>query len=113
MVFGAVPAVLIALVGLPFPHRWSHAEVVSAHGLFDLLAVVAWVAWAACCWQLLRSVARLVRRRDATASADARLPEWLATRIAAAVLAVVALGGGLSASSGAVARPRVRRSPRP
>ena len=104
VVFGAVPAVLIALVGLPFPHRWSHAEVVSAHGLFDLLAVVAWVAWAACCWQLLRSVARLVRRRDATASADARLPEWLATRIAAAVLAVVALGGGLSASSGAVAR---------
>ncbi|MGO9457275.1 MAG: LysM peptidoglycan-binding domain-containing protein, partial [Acidimicrobiales bacterium] len=104
VVFGAVPAVLIVLVGLPFPHRWGHAEVVSAHGLFDLLAVVAWVAWAACCWQLLCSVARLVRRRDATAPADARLPEWLATRIAAAVLAVVALGGGLSASSGAVAR---------
>lgn len=101
LVFAAVPVVLIVLVGIPLPHHWTRADVVSLHGLFDLLAVVAWVAWAVCCWQLLRSVARLVRRRDAPLQPGAPVPEWLATRIAAAVLAVVSLVGGLSATAGA------------
>jgi DNA-binding SARP family transcriptional activator len=106
LVFAAVPVVLIVLVGIPLPDHWTRADVVSLHGLFDLLAVVAWVAWAVCCWQLLRSVARLVRRRDASVRPGAPIPEWLATRIAAAVLAVVSLVGGLSATAGAQPHPR-------
>lgn len=101
LVFGAVPAVLVALVGLPLPRHWTRTAVLSSHGLFDLLAVVAWVAWAACCWPLLRSVAARVRRRDATAAAGAHLPEWLATRIAAAVLAVLPVGVALGTGAGA------------
>jgi hypothetical protein len=101
VVFVAVPAVLITTVGLPLPHHWSRANVVSLHGAFDLLAIVAWVAWAVCSWQLARSVTRLVRRRDASTVSGAPVADWLATRIAAAVLTLVAVGGGLTTSSGA------------
>lgn len=101
LVFAAVPAVLVAFVGLPIPQHWDRSGVLSARGLFDLLAILAWVAWAACCWPLLRSVASRVRRRDATVDADARLPDWLATRIAAAVLAVATIGLSLGTVAGA------------
>lgn len=105
--FAAVPAVLVVLVGLPLPRHWARVDVLSWRGLFDLLAVMAWVAWVACCWPLLRSVVSRVRRRDVTAAAGARLPEWLAARIAAAVLAVAPVGLAL----GAVASASEHRSP--
>jgi DNA-binding SARP family transcriptional activator len=101
VVFAAVPSVLVVLVGLPVPQRWDRADILSSRGLFDLLAVMAWVAWVACCWPLLRAVAGRVRRRDASSAADARVADWLATRIAAAVLTVAPVGLGLGAVAGA------------
>lgn len=99
--FGAVPAVLVALVGLPVPARWDRAAVLSTRGLFDLLAVAAWLAWAACAWPLLRSVIGHVRRRESTAPAGARLAEHLAVRIAAAALALTPVGLAATAAAGA------------
>ncbi len=103
VVFVAVPVVL-AQVGLPVPRRFD------AHGLFDLLAIVAWVSWVVCCWQLLRSVTVRVRLGDTVAGAGSRVTERLAARIAAAVL-VVTVGLSLGTVAGAVqARPPATHS---
>ena len=103
VVFVAVPVVL-AQVGLPVPRRFD------AHGLFDLLAIVAWVSWVVCCWQLLRSVTVRVRLGDTVAGAGSRVTERLAARIAAAVL-VVTVGLSLGTVVGAVqARPPATHS---
>jgi LysM domain len=88
VVFAAVPAVLGALVGSPVPHHWDRDQLVSVGGLFDFLALVAWLAWAVCSWSLLRSVVSRVRRRNADVGGEARFADWLAARIAAAVLTV-------------------------
>lgn len=115
LVFAAVPAVLVLLVGLPLPSRWAWSTVVTTRGLFDLLAVLAWIAWAACCWPLLRSVAGRVRGRDARAGGDTRLPDWLAARIAAAVLALLPLGLALGTAAGASGHrpPAAQAAPHP
>ncbi|MGH9108497.1 MAG: LysM peptidoglycan-binding domain-containing protein, partial [Acidimicrobiales bacterium] len=103
VVFGAVPAVLVGVVGLPVPRPWDRTAVLSQHGLFDLLAVVAWLAWAACAWPLLRSVAAHVRHREATSPADARFSERLAVQIAAAVLALAPMVGSVAAGASVTA----------
>lgn len=106
VVFAAVPSVLVALVGLPWPR--GNAGIVSWHGLFDLLAVVAWCAWAACAWPLLCSVISRVRARDATSPGGARLVDQFALRIAAGVLAVSpVIATSTSPSAGAA----IRRAP--
>ncbi len=100
LVFGAVPGVLIGFVGLPVPRHWS-AAVVSWHGLFDLLAIVSWCAWAACAWPVLRRAAARVRARDVAGAV--RLSDRIALRIAIGVLAFSSLlGAGTSVASGAV-----------
>ena len=99
LIFAAVPAALLVLVGLPDPMRAGDAHFWSGHHGFDGLGVVAWVAWAACCGPLLAAVVRKVRRRDVVATGRAPTPEWLASRIAAAVLAV----GAVALSTGAIA----------
>ena len=66
LVFVAVPYVLIVFVGVPLPRHWTHADVVSPRGLFDLLTVLAWVAWLACCRQLLRSIWKRQRAEPVT-----------------------------------------------
>ena len=99
LVFAAVPAALLVLIGLPDPMRAGDAHFWSGHHGFDGLGVVAWVAWAACCGPLLAAVVRKVRRRDVVATGRAPTPEWLASRIAAAVLAV----GSATLSTGAIA----------
>jgi len=101
VVFVAVPFVLVTLVGVPVPRHWTQASVLSAHGLFDLLAIVAWVAWVACCWPLLRSVGRRVRHRDTTAASGAHLSDRLAARIAAAVLVITSVSLTLGTVAGA------------
>lgn len=110
LVFGAVPAVLVSLVGLPVPHHWGRTDILSLRGLFDLLALLAWLAWAICCWPLARSVAVRVRGRDAGAGGEARLPDWLAARIAAAVLAAapVSIAAGATAGASGHRPPAVR-----
>ncbi|MGH9086748.1 MAG: LysM peptidoglycan-binding domain-containing protein, partial [Acidimicrobiales bacterium] len=101
VVFGAVPAVLVIVVGLPVPSHWDRSALLSAHGLFDGLAVVAWVAWTACIVPLVRSVTSHVRRRDTAAPAGAHLAERLAVRMAAAVLALAPVAGAVASSAGA------------
>ena len=95
LVFGAVPGVLVGLVGLPVPHRWTAHAVVSWHGLFDLLAVASWCAWAGCAWPILRSVASRVRSGDVAPTA--RFSDRIAVRITLGVL-VLASCFGLGAS---------------
>ncbi len=99
LIFGAVPAALLVLVGLPDPVRAVHADFWSVRHGFDGLGIVAWVAWIACCGPLLAAVVRKVRRRDVAATSRAPAPEWLASRIATAVLAV----GSVTLSAGAIA----------
>ncbi len=104
LVFVAVPAVLVGLVGLPVPHHWTDHDVVSWHGVFDLLAVVSWCAWAACAWPVLRSVAARVRSRDVGAAI--RLSDRVAVRITLGVLACSSfLGLGMSVAGASAARP--------
>ena len=114
LTFAAVPACLLAFVGLPLPQRWTVGAVVSWHGLFDLLATVAWCAWAACAWPLLSSVVRRVRCGDTSARSGARITDRLALRIAAGVLAISPVAAA-SATSGAAAvtRPAATAQARP
>jgi hypothetical protein len=100
VVFTAVPVTLAMVAGLPVPRHWSSATLASARGLTDALAVVAWVAWAKCCWPVLRSVARRARRRDDKPVADAPLADRLAVHIVGALLVLVSLGN-LSSAAGA------------
>lgn len=103
LAFVAVPGVLAGFVGIPLPTHWSRHAVLSLHGLFDLLAIVAWIAWASCAWPLLRSVVVRVRARDAAAAGPVALllGDRLALRIAAAVLAVAPVGVAGAANAGA------------
>ena len=101
LVFGAVPGVLVAFVGLPSPHHWTERQIVSWGGLFDLLAVVTWCSWAACAWPILRSVAARVRSGDVASAA--RFSDRLAARIALGVLASASfLGLGASTTGASV-----------
>jgi DNA-binding SARP family transcriptional activator/LysM repeat protein len=88
LIFFAVPGVLIALVGVPLPHHWIRADLLSMRGAFDLLAVISWCAWCLCCFSLVRSVLRRVRSRDLTTARGARLGDLLSARIATAILVI-------------------------
>lgn len=112
LVFGAVPGVLVTFVGLPIPPRWTAHDVVSLHGLFDLLAMVSWIAWAACAWPILRSAIARVRSGD-LAGAD-RLSDRIATRIALGALAMSSfLGAGAPVAGAAIpaVSPHVATAP--
>ncbi|MHB8320263.1 MAG: LysM peptidoglycan-binding domain-containing protein [Acidimicrobiales bacterium] len=103
LVFAAVPIVLIALVGVPLPAVWDRAHIVSTRGLFDLLAIMAWVAWAACAWPLLVSVVTIVRGNHAGFSTTPRASERIAAQIAAAILVILPVG--LTAGTAAASKP--------
>jgi hypothetical protein len=104
VVFAAVPSVLALLVGDPLPTHWTRGAVVSLHGLFELLTVVAWCAWATCAWLLLRSVVDHVRTRDT--SHTPRLFDQLAVRIAVVILAIAPAGiASVGGTAGATTRP--------
>jgi DNA-binding SARP family transcriptional activator len=107
LVFAAVPGVLAGLVGLPVPHHWTGHDVVSWHGLFDLLAVVSWCAWGGCAWPILRSVAARVRSCDVAPAV--RLSDRIAVRITLGVLVLSSfLGLGASIAGASVERARAR-----
>jgi DNA-binding SARP family transcriptional activator len=107
--FGAVPVVLVLLVGDPVPHPLERSTILTARGTFDALAIVAWVAWALCCWHLLRSVASRVRARDLAPRQGSGLGDRLAARIAAAVLVLtpfgLAVGSGAAGAAGGPPQP--------
>lgn len=114
LVFGAVPGVLLTLVGLPFPTHWTSSDVISWRGLFDLLAVVSWCAWAACAWPILRSAASRVRSGDV--AAGGRLSDRIGLRIALGVLALSSFFGvgasvaGVSVAGGSAAAAKVAQA---
>ena len=101
LVFGATPAVLLAAVGNPLGHglghQWGHVVRVA----LAALVAVAWLAWAACCLQLLRAVVVQVRRGQVSVPAGAVLTERVAGRMAAGVLSLIALATPLAVTAGA------------
>ena len=69
LAFTVVPAVLLFVVGNPLRAGAGHSWSLLSCDALCVLTVAAWVAWAACCAQILRSVMARVRRgegRDAT-----------------------------------------------
>ncbi len=98
LAFTAVPAVLIAVVGDPLSGGLGHAWSPLARDALTLLALAAWVAWAACCLQLLRAVVGQVRRGDVSLR-GASVMDQVAARIAVGVLALSSIGGPLAVSS--------------
>ncbi len=101
LAFGATPLVLFVLVGNPLGHglghTWSHSSRLALTGL----AVVAWVAWLACCLQLIQDVMVHVRHGSVTPSVGRALNERVAARIAAGILAISTLGAPMVLSGGA------------
>jgi DNA-binding SARP family transcriptional activator len=95
LVFGAVPVVLVALVGDPLSgglgHHWGHGARVA----LAALTIVAWVAWLACCAQLIRAVVQHVRRGHIGPATGATLTDRIAARIAVGILAVTTMGAPL------------------
>jgi DNA-binding SARP family transcriptional activator len=107
LAFAATPAILVTVVGNPLGggigHQWSPA----GRGALAALVLVTWVAWAACCWQLVRSVYAQVRRRE-IAGSGASVGDRIAARMAAGILTLSALGvplAGVIGSSSAGATP--------
>ena len=105
VVFAAVPAVLVAFVGWPLPHPWRASTVLSARGLLDGLAVIAWFAWAACCAPVAAKVVGRVRRRETASVPGASWADRLAGRIATGILVLAPLTG-LATAAGAASPPR-------
>jgi len=102
VVFVAVPVVLIVAVGVPLPHGSAGR---SGRALVDVLALVAWVAWAACCWPILRGRGRQGPTPGRNVSVDARWRDKVSARIAGALLVVLPLGllGGAAVAGAAAA----------
>ena len=61
LAFTAVPAVLVLVVGNPLSGGLGHAWRPLPRDALCVLVLAAWVAWAACCAQLVRAVVAHVR----------------------------------------------------
>jgi DNA-binding SARP family transcriptional activator len=92
VVFVAVPAVLAVVVGNPLGDGLGHAWPSASRDALCAAVLAAWIAWAACCVQLIRTVAADVRRGETSATHGASVLERLAARIAIGVLAVSSVG---------------------
>ncbi|MGO8859756.1 MAG: LysM peptidoglycan-binding domain-containing protein [Acidimicrobiales bacterium] len=100
VVFAATPTVLVVVVGSPLGHGLGHQWGQGVRIALTALAALTWVAWAACCAQLTRSIAEQVRRGQASAPTGA-LAERIAARIAGGVLSLIALAAPLTLTSAA------------
>jgi DNA-binding SARP family transcriptional activator/uncharacterized membrane protein YgcG len=109
LVFTAVPAVLVLVVGNPLSGGLGHAWRPLSRDALCVLALAAWIAWAFCCAQLLRGVTVRVRAGDARTVVGASVMDRLATRIAIGVLALSGIGAPLALTSSAgAAAPTAR-----
>ena len=99
LAFTAVPAVLVVVVGDPLAGGLGHAWPALTRDALFALTAAAWLAWAACCAQLLRAVVAHVRRGDVDAVAGVAVLDRLAARIAVGVLALTTVGAPLAVSS--------------
>ena len=98
LAFTAVPIVLVVVVGDPLSGGLGHGWSALDRDALSALALAAWVAWAACCLQLLRAVVAHVRRGEVTAR-SASVLDQVAARIAVGVLALSSIGGPLAVST--------------
>ncbi len=101
LAFTAVPAVLVLIVGNPLAGGLGHAWRPLPRDALCLLVVAAWVAWVACCAQLLRAVVAQVRNGEVGVRQSSSVLDRLAARIAFGVLALTTLGAPLSLAAGA------------
>ena len=101
LAFTAVPAVLVVVVGDPLSGGLGHAGPLLTRDALCVLTAAAWLAWAACCAQLVRAVVAHVRRGDVGVVAGVSVLDRLAARIAVGVLALTTLGAPLAVSSDA------------
>ena len=92
VVFVAVPAVLAVVVGNPLGDGLGHALPPASRDALCAAVLAAWIAWAACCAQLIRAVAARVRRGETNAPHGASVLDRLAARIAIGVLAMSSVG---------------------
>jgi DNA-binding SARP family transcriptional activator len=92
LAFAAVPAVLVLVVGNPLSGGLGHTWRPAPRDTLCILAVAAWMAWAACCAQLGRSVVTHVRSGDVSTRRDASMMDWVATRIAVGIIALTTVG---------------------
>jgi DNA-binding SARP family transcriptional activator len=101
LAFTAVPAALIVVVGNPLAGGLGHGWRPIPHAALCLLVLAAWVAWAACCAQLLRGVVAHVRSGEVGARRNSSVLDRVAARIAFGVLALTTFGTPLSLATGA------------
>jgi DNA-binding SARP family transcriptional activator len=101
LAFTAVPVVLVVIVGNPLAAGLGHAWRPLPRDALCLLVVAAWVAWAACCAQLLRAVVAHVRSGDVRLRQGSSVLDRVAARIAFGVLALSTFGAPLALSTSA------------
>ena len=103
LAFTAVPVVLVVVVGIPLSGGLGHTWQATSRDTLFVVAMAAWIAWAACCAQLVRAVVAHVRRGDVRGQ-GASVLDHVAARIAVGVFAFSSVSGpvALSASAGAL-----------
>ena len=111
LAFTAVPAVLVGVVGNPLTAGLGHTWRPLPRDTLCLLVLAAWVAWAACCAQLLRAVVAHVRSGEVGVRQGSSVLDRVAARIAFGVLALTSLGAPLSLAAGAGASPPAGHGP--
>lgn len=111
LAFTAVPIVLVVIVGNPLSGGLGHDWRLLPHVALCVLVLAAWVAWAACCAQLLRSVVAHVRSGEVGARQGSSVLDRVAARIAFGVLALTSFGTPLSLAAGAGASTPAAHTP--
>jgi DNA-binding SARP family transcriptional activator len=111
LAFTAVPVVLVVIVGNPLAGGLGHGWRPVPHAALYLLVLAAWVAWGACCTQLLRAVVAHVRNGEVGMRQGSSVLDRVAARIAFGVLALTSFGTPLSLAAGAGASTPVAHWP--
>ena len=101
LAFTAVPVVLVVIVGNPLAGGLGHGWRPLPHAALFLLVLAAWVAWIACCTQLVRAVVAHVRNGEVGMPQGSWVLDRVAARIAFGVLALTSFGTPLSLATGA------------
>ena len=101
LAFTAVPVVLVVIVGNPLAGGLGHGWRPLPHAALYVLVLTAWVAWIACCAQLVRAVVAHVRNGEVGMRQGSSVLDRVAARIAFGVLALTSFGTPLSLAAGA------------
>jgi DNA-binding SARP family transcriptional activator len=96
LAFTAVPIVLVVIVGNPLGGGLGHDWRPLPQATLCILVLAAWVAWAACCAQLLRAVVAHVRTGEVGLRRGSSVLDRVAARIAFGVLALTSIGTPLT-----------------